>query len=195
MGTIIEFPADAASRRLGSTMDTAPRQGCATILILPAVRIERHTTKPAAAAGPKKAPLRAAADAAGAPDRTFSCRIRFSDPALTDPIFRRRPDVAAARHRARRLRRRRFRPHPRRIPSMTTCTAGWAARRPAASACTPSQFQLTDNERAVARSRLSADRAAAFAAGLEERVRRLQGDRPRHGGRRRCSIAPPMAGS
>ena len=43
MGTIIEFPADAASRRLGSTMDGAPREGTATILILPSVRIERNT--------------------------------------------------------------------------------------------------------------------------------------------------------
>ena len=39
MGTIIEFPADAVSRRLGS--DGAPREGMGTILILPVVRIER----------------------------------------------------------------------------------------------------------------------------------------------------------
>jgi hypothetical protein len=43
MGTIIEFPADAASRRLGSTMGAAPHDGTATILILPSVRIERDT--------------------------------------------------------------------------------------------------------------------------------------------------------
>jgi len=42
MGTIIEFPADAASRRLGS--DGAPREGMGTILILPVVRIERDET-------------------------------------------------------------------------------------------------------------------------------------------------------
>jgi hypothetical protein len=41
MGTIIEFPADAASRRLGSTMDGAPREAMGTLLILPVVRIER----------------------------------------------------------------------------------------------------------------------------------------------------------
>ncbi|NVN87047.1 MAG: hypothetical protein HXX15_13280 [Rhodopseudomonas sp.] len=41
MGTIIEFPADAASRRPGSTM-VAPREGGGTIVILPVVRIERH---------------------------------------------------------------------------------------------------------------------------------------------------------
>ena len=39
MGTIIEFPADAASRRLG--MDGASREGLGTVLILPVVRIER----------------------------------------------------------------------------------------------------------------------------------------------------------
>ncbi len=44
MGTIIEFPAEAASRRLGSTMDGAPREGMGTILILPVVRIERETS-------------------------------------------------------------------------------------------------------------------------------------------------------
>ncbi|MDF3811969.1 MULTISPECIES: hypothetical protein [Rhodopseudomonas] len=42
MGTIIEFPADAASRRSGSTM-VAPRQGGGTVVILPVVRIERHS--------------------------------------------------------------------------------------------------------------------------------------------------------
>ena len=41
MGTIIEFP---ASRRLGSSMDGAPREGMGTILILPVVRIERDET-------------------------------------------------------------------------------------------------------------------------------------------------------
>jgi hypothetical protein len=38
MGTIIEFPTDAASRRLGLPLD-GTRTG--TILILPVVRIER----------------------------------------------------------------------------------------------------------------------------------------------------------
>ena len=42
MGTIIEFPADAASRRPGPTMDGAPRDGLGTVLILPVVRIERQ---------------------------------------------------------------------------------------------------------------------------------------------------------
>jgi hypothetical protein len=42
MSTIIEFPADAGTRRLGSTIDGAPREGMGTILILPVVRIERE---------------------------------------------------------------------------------------------------------------------------------------------------------
>jgi hypothetical protein len=54
MGTIIEFPADAASRRLGSTMDGAPREGSATILILPAIRIERNTDETSGGSGPEE---------------------------------------------------------------------------------------------------------------------------------------------
>jgi hypothetical protein len=51
MGTIIEFPADAASRRLGSSMDGGPRE--ATILILPSVRIERDTDETKPGSGPE----------------------------------------------------------------------------------------------------------------------------------------------
>jgi hypothetical protein len=54
MGTIIEFPADAASRRLGSTIDGAVRLGTATILILPAVRIERNTDETSGGSGPEE---------------------------------------------------------------------------------------------------------------------------------------------
>ena len=42
MGTIIEFPLDAASRRLGSNMDGAAPEGAGTVLILPVIRIERQ---------------------------------------------------------------------------------------------------------------------------------------------------------
>ncbi len=42
MGTIIEFPADAASRRLGSVHGAAS-DGMGTVLILPVVRVERET--------------------------------------------------------------------------------------------------------------------------------------------------------
>ncbi len=51
MGTIIEFP---ASRRLGSTMDGAPRKGMGTILILPVVRIERDPDETRGGSGPEE---------------------------------------------------------------------------------------------------------------------------------------------
>jgi hypothetical protein len=54
MGIIIEFPADAASRRLGSTMDGAPREGMGTILILPVVRIEREPDETSGGRGPEE---------------------------------------------------------------------------------------------------------------------------------------------
>jgi hypothetical protein len=54
MGTIIEFPADAASRRLGGTMGVAPRHGTATVLILPVVRIERHADETNGGSGPEQ---------------------------------------------------------------------------------------------------------------------------------------------
>ena len=54
MGTIIEFPADAASRRLGSTMDGASHKGIGTILILPVVRIEREPDKTRDGSGPEE---------------------------------------------------------------------------------------------------------------------------------------------
>jgi hypothetical protein len=54
MGTIIEFPADAASRRLGSTMDGAPREGMGTLLILPVIRIERETDETDGGRGPEQ---------------------------------------------------------------------------------------------------------------------------------------------
>jgi len=54
MGTIIEFPADAASRRPGSTMDGAPREGMGTILILPVVRIVRESDETSGGRGPEE---------------------------------------------------------------------------------------------------------------------------------------------
>ena len=56
MGTIIEFPADAAARRPGSTMDGAPREGMGTILILPVVRMEREPDKTRDGSGPEEGP-------------------------------------------------------------------------------------------------------------------------------------------
>ena len=54
MGTIIEFPADAASRRLGSTMDGAASEGAGTVLILPVIRIEREPEETNGGRGPEE---------------------------------------------------------------------------------------------------------------------------------------------
>ena len=54
MGTIIEFPADAASRRLGSSIDGASADGMGTILILPVVRIERDSDGTTDGSGPEE---------------------------------------------------------------------------------------------------------------------------------------------
>jgi hypothetical protein len=54
MATIIAFPADAASRRLGSTMDGAPREGMGIVVILPVVRIERDTDETGGGRGPEE---------------------------------------------------------------------------------------------------------------------------------------------
>ncbi|CAM5428452.1 putative protein OS=Afipia felis OX=1035 GN=NCTC12722_02707 PE=4 SV=1 [Afipia felis] len=54
MGTILEFPADAASRRADSNMGSAPREATATVLILPVVRIERHAEEAGGDHGPEE---------------------------------------------------------------------------------------------------------------------------------------------
>ncbi len=54
MGTIIQFPADAASRRLGSSMDVAQSKGMAVVVILPVIRIERHTDETNGGSGPEE---------------------------------------------------------------------------------------------------------------------------------------------
>ena len=54
MGTIIEFPADAASRRLGSTMDGVPQEPKGTVLILPVIRIERQVEENSGDRGPEE---------------------------------------------------------------------------------------------------------------------------------------------
>jgi len=51
MGTIIQFPADAASRRPASTMG---RGGEGTVLILPVVRIERDLDGTSGDRGPEE---------------------------------------------------------------------------------------------------------------------------------------------
>lgn len=42
MGIIVEFPANAAVRRADPDVNMASREGTATILILPSIRIERY---------------------------------------------------------------------------------------------------------------------------------------------------------
>jgi hypothetical protein len=54
MSTIIEFPADAGTRRPGSSIDGAPREGMGTILILPVVRIEREPDETSGDGGPEE---------------------------------------------------------------------------------------------------------------------------------------------
>ena len=54
MGTILEFPVDTASRRLGITMHGAPDKGMATVLILPVVRIERESGGSSGDRGPEE---------------------------------------------------------------------------------------------------------------------------------------------
>ena len=54
MGTIIEFPADAASRRLGSTMVGGIHEGKGTVVILPVIRIERQVEETSGGRGPEE---------------------------------------------------------------------------------------------------------------------------------------------
>ena len=54
MGTVIEFPADTASRRLGSTMDGALQESKGTVLILPVIRIERQVEETSGDRGPEE---------------------------------------------------------------------------------------------------------------------------------------------
>jgi hypothetical protein len=54
MGTIIEFPAEAASRRLGSSMIGAAEGSTGTVLILPVVRIEREDEEASDGGGPEE---------------------------------------------------------------------------------------------------------------------------------------------
>jgi hypothetical protein len=54
MGTIIEFPADAASRRLGSTADGPASEGMGMVLILPVIRIEREPEETSGGRGPEE---------------------------------------------------------------------------------------------------------------------------------------------
>ena len=54
MSTIIDFPADAVSRRPALGMDGASSDGMGTILILPVVRIDRDTDETNGGGGPEE---------------------------------------------------------------------------------------------------------------------------------------------
>ncbi len=54
MGIVVEFPADLAARRAGPDVNIAPRTGSATILILPAIRIERYADETSGGIGPEE---------------------------------------------------------------------------------------------------------------------------------------------
>jgi hypothetical protein len=54
MGTIIDFPTDAVSRRPGTWLDEVPRAEMGTVLILPVVRIERNADETAGGIGPEE---------------------------------------------------------------------------------------------------------------------------------------------
>jgi hypothetical protein len=54
MGTIIEFPAEAALRRSGSPIGIVAREGMGTILILPVIRIERDPDASSDGRGPEE---------------------------------------------------------------------------------------------------------------------------------------------
>lgn len=53
MGTVIAFPADAASR-LGSTVNRSSDQMRGTVVILPVIRIDRETDETNGGSGPEQ---------------------------------------------------------------------------------------------------------------------------------------------
>jgi hypothetical protein len=54
MATIIKFPADAAARRLGVTVNPSTRKTTAQIMILPVIRIERQRDDNNGGSGPEE---------------------------------------------------------------------------------------------------------------------------------------------
>ncbi|HVX75869.1 MAG TPA: hypothetical protein VHB49_07070 [Bradyrhizobium sp.] len=54
MGTIIAFPANAASRRRDSSLDSAMPETRGTVLILPVIRIERAPEETSGDRGPEQ---------------------------------------------------------------------------------------------------------------------------------------------
>lgn len=56
MGIVVEFPADAALRRTASGVESGQRETSATIVILPAIRIERYSDETTGGRGPELGP-------------------------------------------------------------------------------------------------------------------------------------------
>ncbi|MBN9598477.1 MAG: hypothetical protein J0G28_02230 [Afipia sp.] len=54
MGTVIAFPADAAARRAGLGKEQARPEHSATVVILPAIRIERYADETSGGSGPEE---------------------------------------------------------------------------------------------------------------------------------------------
>lgn len=54
MGIVVKFPADMAARRAGPDVNKVPRAGTATIVILPAIRIERYVDETSGGIGPEE---------------------------------------------------------------------------------------------------------------------------------------------
>lgn len=56
MGIVVEFPADAALRRTASGVQSGQRETSATVVILPAIRIERYSDETTGGHGPELGP-------------------------------------------------------------------------------------------------------------------------------------------
>ena len=54
MGTVIDFSAEAATRRLDTTRDVAQCRDMGTVLILPVIRIERQVEETSGGRGPEE---------------------------------------------------------------------------------------------------------------------------------------------
>lgn len=54
MGIVVEFPAEVAERRAAPDVNMVSRGGTATILILPAIRIERYADDTSGGIGPEE---------------------------------------------------------------------------------------------------------------------------------------------
>jgi len=146
MGTIIEFPADAVSRRLGSAMDGAPREGLGTILILP------WSGSNASLRNQRRQRTGRRCRSRPPPSQALTSDIRYAGDVFSDPDHfcgsGRRSDShpASGRPDARGLQRRRFRRT--RQDFLNDDMHRWIGAEATGSlGLHASQFQLTDGER------------------------------------------------